>query len=130
MTGLTLIALAAGGLALLYTIIISVRGSAQGNWLLAATVSAAFLVYSVWPMTSIAPFGFWTEHVRNAWGIQIWFDLLCAISVAWFFIVPRAKLVGMRPLPWLIPVFALGSIGLLAAVARLFWLERNRANGA
>lgn len=130
MPGLTLIALAAGGLAFLYAVIISVRGNARGYWLIAATVSAAFLAYSVWPITSMGPFGFWTEHVRNAWGVQIWFDLLCAISVSWFFIVPRAKKVGMRPLPWLIPVFALGSIGLLAAVARLFWLERNHADAA
>ncbi|MCX5739995.1 MAG: hypothetical protein NTZ61_16160, partial [Proteobacteria bacterium] len=70
--------------------------------------------------------GFWTEHTRNLWGNQIWIDLLSAVGIAWFLIVPQAKALGMRPLPWLVLVACTGCIGFLAMTARLLYL-RDRA---
>ena len=45
--------------------------------------------------------------------------------VALFFIAPRARAAGMNVLPWTLLVGCTASIGLLAMVARLFWLERR-----
>lgn len=73
--------------------------------------------------------GFWTEHTRNLWGNQIWFDLLLATGIGWFLVMPEAKSLGIRPLPWLLLIACTGSIGFLAMIARLLYLrERFAAN--
>ena len=95
------------------------------TWWIPAVLSAAFLAYSLWPILTLGPLGFWTEHVRNLWGVQIWFDLLCAIGVGWALLVPRARAMGMMPWPWLALIVATGSIGLLAMLARV--LQRESA---
>ena len=45
-------------------------------WIAAATLCAAFAGWSLYAIATGGPFGFWVEHTRNAWGVQIWFDLL------------------------------------------------------
>lgn len=65
------------------------------------------------------------NHSMNLWGTQVWYDLLISVSLALFFILPRARAAGMKPLPWVLFVAATASIGLLAMVARLWWLENN-----
>ena len=67
----------------------------------------------------------WVNHTSNLWGIQVWWDLLFALGIACFFVVPRARAQGMAVPLWLLFVAATASIGLLAMVARLFWLERR-----
>jgi hypothetical protein len=94
-------------------------------WQIPALASAAFLGFSVYAGLSEGPLGFWVEHTRNLWGNQIWLDLLLAASVGWALMLPRARAVGMRPLPWLAVVALLGSIGFLAMLARLFQLEQR-----
>ena len=69
------------------------------------------------------PVGFWTEHTRNLWGNQIWFDLLLSIGIGWFLIVPRARSVGMRLPLWLLLIVATGCIGFTAMLARLLYLQ-------
>ncbi|MBK9432149.1 MAG: hypothetical protein IPN50_06960 [Sphingomonadales bacterium] len=69
---------------------------------------------------------FWFNHVANLAGNQVWFDLLIAVSISFYLIVPRARAVGMKPLPWGIAVFATASVALLPMVARLLWLEKRR----
>jgi hypothetical protein len=95
----------------------------RNAWWLPAAGSLAFLLFSLHAVAAGGPFGFWTEHTRNAWGHQIWLDLLLAIAVAWSFVVPRAKALGMRPAPWLALVVCTGCIGLLAMTARLLYLR-------
>jgi len=96
-------------------------------WLVPATLSFLFLVFSLYAVLVEGPFGFWPEHTRNFWGNQIWFDLLLAVGIGWFLIVPQAKSVGMRPFPWLFLVLCTGSIGFLAMLARLLYLRENIA---
>jgi hypothetical protein len=96
------------------------------GWLWPAALSALFLGFSLATVLHEGPFGFWAEHTRNFWGNQIWFDLLLALGVAWFLLVPQAKALGMRPLPWLLLIICTGSVGMLAMVARWQWL-RTRA---
>ena len=38
-----------------------------------------FLGWSLYTIASEGFFAFWGEHTRNAWGNQIWFDLLIAV---------------------------------------------------
>lgn len=63
------------------------------------------------------------EPHNESLGVQVWWDLLFAVGIALFFTAPRARKVGMSMLPWTLFVAATASIGLLAMIARLFWLE-------
>ena len=98
------------------------------SWLIPAGFSVAFLVWSLWAIALEGPTGFWPVHAKSAWGNQVWFDLLLAVSIAWYLILPRAREVGMRVWLWLVVVVCSGSIGLLAMLARyLFLSEKQRA---
>ena len=101
-------------------------GAAALPWTLPAGLAVAFLAWSVVAASVEGPLGFWPEHTRNLWGNQIWFDLLLAAGTAWVLVLPRARAVGMVPLPWLLLAMGTGSIGLLAMLARLFQLEARR----
>ncbi len=92
-------------------------------WLFPAALSVVFAAFSLHAVSFDGILGFWTEHTRNAWGNQIWFDLLFAIGIGWYFAVPKARALGMRPVLWLFFILCTGSIGLLAMVARLLYLE-------
>ena len=120
--------LALAGLAVALACAVSAGRTPITRWQVPALLCAAFFAYSLWPVLTLGPLGFWTEHVRNLWGAQIWFDLLCAIGVGWALLAPRARAVGMVPWPWLALIAATGSIGLLAMVARV--LYRESAAGA
>lgn len=101
------------------------------RWLLPAALSAGLLVFSLFAVGVEGPFGFRPEHTRNLWGNQIWFDLLLAVGIAWFLIVPPARKVRMRlPLKLLLFVTT-GCIGFRARLARLLYLQsrpdRNHA---
>ena len=107
-----------------------VSGSAspvRRGWLFPAGLSLLYLAFSLYAVAVEGPLGFWTEHTRNLWGNQIWFDLLLAIGIGWFLIAPQAKALGMRLLPWLLLVLCTGSIGFLAMVARLLYLREHPA---
>lgn len=98
-------------------------------WIAVATTCAAFTGWSLYAIATGGPFGFWVEHTRNAWGVQIWFDLLLAATCALIFMVPEARRLGMIPLPWVALVLCSGAIGLLAMLARILYL-RHRAGQA
>ena len=121
MPSLPLLALA--GLAVVLACAISAGRARITHWQVPAVLCAAFFAYSLWPVLTLGPLGFWNEHVRNLWGVQIWFDLLCAIGVGWALLAPRARAAGMTPWPWLALIAATGSIGLLAMLARVFYHE-------
>ncbi len=92
-------------------------------WIGAAILCAAFSGWSLFAILTGGPLGFWVEHTRNAWGVQIWFDLLLAASCALVVMVPQARGLGMRPLPWVVLVICSGAIGLLAMLARILYLK-------
>ena len=126
MPSLPLLALA--GLAVVLACAISAGRTRITLWQVPAVLCAAFFAYSLWPVLTLGPLGFWDEHVRNLWGVQIWFDLLCAIGVGWALLAPRARAIGMVPWRWLVLIAATGSIGLLGMLARV--LYRESAAGA
>lgn len=93
------------------------------TWLVPAALSLVYLLFSLVAVVTEGPLGFWPNHSQSLWGNQVWLDLLLAVGVAWAFVVPEAKTLGMRPLPWLVGILFSGSIGLLAMVARLLYLR-------
>ncbi|MEL7686556.1 hypothetical protein AAG596_03560 [Citromicrobium bathyomarinum] len=114
--------LAGGGFGLL-TILAAKRET--GNAALAALLCGAFAAYTAVQIASEGVVGFFTNHTANLTGLQVWIDLIMCTVLALFFIAPRARAAGMNLLPWTLLVGCTASIGLLAMVARLFWLERR-----
>lgn len=127
MTSHTLIAVMAAALFLGSTAFVATRDGARTTnlWRVPAALSLGFLLFSLYTVASEGALGFWPEHTRNFWANQIWFDLLLAVGVGWFLLVPQARSLGMRPLPWLALVASTGSIGLLAMLARLLYLRER-----
>ncbi len=99
------------------------RPSSRVPWWLPAVVSLAFLGFTSYVAVTEGPLGFWTEHVRRAWGNQIWLDLLFSASVGWTALLPRARAAGMWPWAWALVLPLGGSIALLAMLARVLYLE-------
>ncbi len=108
------------------TFVIAMRSNItmpKNTWIFPALLCGFFSAWTLLAVISEGPLGFWTEHSRNLWGNQIWFDLLLAIGITWGLSVPRAKMLNMPVLLWLIFVIGTGSIGLLAMLARVLYLE-------
>lgn len=127
-----LIALALGGLvcALAAIVTMLLRPGMTGSAILAAALAAGFAAYTgvtIWA-EGVTPVI--ANHTTNLWGVQVWWDLLFSLGVAYFLILPRARAAGMNLPAWTIFVLATASIGLLAMAARLFWLEAARAGEA
>lgn len=93
------------------------------GWHFAALICAAFLIWSLYTVAAEGLLGFWPNHTQNAWGNQVWFDLLIAIAIGWTLLLPRARATGMTVWPWLALICATGCIGLAAMFARCRYLE-------
>jgi TRAP-type uncharacterized transport system fused permease subunit len=106
-------------------IALDIRFKKKRLWILPCILSALFLAFSIYAIATEGLFGFWAEHVDTIWGNQIWLDLLFAVGIGWFLVVPRAKEYGMRPVPWLFFVICTGCIGFMAMISRLLYLEEN-----
>lgn len=115
---------AAGAVAALVVIVyIAASRTETGSPALAAALSGAFGAFTAVTIFVEGVMPVWTNHTQNLWGVQVWWDLLISVGIALFFVVPRARAQGMNLLPWILFVGTTASIGLLAMVARLFWLE-------
>ncbi len=126
------LALAGGGLlaGVAAILMIALRPGAPGNALLAGTLSAGFAGFTAVTIASEGVFPVILNHTGNLWGVQVWWDLLFSLGVAFFLILPRARAQKMNVPAWTAFVLATASIGLLAMAARLFWLEQDGAKQA
>ncbi|WP_409433340.1 hypothetical protein ACJ3XI_02225 [Litorimonas sp. RW-G-Af-16] len=130
MTPVQIAPFVAAGLFILVTLIMVFKPSAfpkKGLWRLPALFAFAFLAWSVFAVLQEGPLGFWTEHTRNLWGNQIWFDLLIAIGIGWALIIKRARAVEMKLPLWLLITILTGCIGFSAMLSRLLYLEEKEA---
>jgi hypothetical protein len=98
-------------------------------WVVPAALSVLFLGFSLAAVLAEGPVGFWGEHTRSLWGNQIWFDLLLAVCIGWYFAVPQAVALGMRLRLWLALILATGCIGFLAMLARMLYLREHSRPG-
>lgn len=112
--------------AVAFLILVTSGRTGTGKWQIAAALSAAFFAYSLIPILQEGPLGFVANHTVSHWGVQVFWDLVLALSMTLFLAAPRARRLGMNLTLWVIPVLLLGSIGALALLARLFWLEEHR----
>ncbi len=115
-----------GGLVALLTILIGKRET--GNAAVAAMLAAGFGTFTAVQIGQEGVIGFFINHTQNLTGLQVWWDLVMCAMIALFFIAPRARAAGMNIVPWALFVASTASIGLLAMCARLFWLERAKAD--
>ncbi len=113
---------AAGVLVMFYLAITTVE---RGSPLVAAMLFGGFAAFTAVAIWLEGPMGFIPNHTSNLLGVQVWYDLVMSVGIALFFILPRARAVGMNSLPWIIFVGLTASIGLFAMAARVFWLEQQ-----
>ncbi|MXO84002.1 hypothetical protein GRI35_11555 [Altererythrobacter aestiaquae] len=92
--------------------------------LIAAALSAGFAAYTAVTIWAEGIMPVIVNHTTNLWGVQVWYDLLMSVGIALLFVVPRARKMGMNVPLWVLFVGSTASIGLMAMVARLFWLEQ------
>jgi len=97
------------------------------RWMLPAFGSLAFLVFSLVVASREGLFGFVAEHQRSGWSVQILMDLVFSATVALWFVAPVARRVNVRMWPWVIATVLLGSIGLMALVARVRYAQAKGA---
>jgi hypothetical protein len=121
------LALFAGGLAATLVAIgwVIARGQKIGSAALAAALCGGFSAYTAVTIWAEGVMPVIANHTSNLWGVQVWWDLLIALTIALFLIAPRARAAGMNLIPWTLFILATASIGLLAMCARLFWLENQ-----
>ncbi|MEP0391612.1 MAG: hypothetical protein ABJ205_13410 [Erythrobacter sp.] len=111
-----------GGAIIPAAYILTVRPT-KGIPILAALLAGLFAGYTAIQIAQEGVVMFYTNHAANLTGIQVWWDLVMCVIIAFFFILPRAQKQDMNIVPWALFVFSTASIGLLAMCARLFWLE-------
>jgi len=73
------------------------------TWLFPAGLGALFLIFSLVTVAQDGLLQFWLNHTTTLAGNQVWFDLLFAVTIAFYLIAPRARALGMPLLPWALP---------------------------
>ncbi|MDE0692310.1 MAG: hypothetical protein OXI55_08730 [Gammaproteobacteria bacterium] len=97
-------------------------------WMFPATTCVAFLAWTLYALANDGLVAIWQEISRSLWSNQIFIDLLIAAAIALAFLVPEARRLGMKPLPWVIATAATGCIALLAMLARMLFLRAREAS--
>jgi len=97
------------------------------RWSVPLVAAMMFASLTAWAVLEGGPTGFWPEHTRNAWGVQIWFDLLIAAMVAFLALLPELRRNGMQPPMWFGLVALTGSICVLLMASRLVYLRQRQA---
>lgn len=104
-------------------------GSARLPWQVPAGLAVGFAGWSAYAVADDGLLGFWPLHTQSPWGVQVFLDLLLMAVVAWHLLLPRLAAAGLSPWPWLVLVLSTGSIGMLAALARLLHAEAGGSAG-
>lgn len=96
-------------------------------WMFAAAISILFLVFTLWVVAREGFTGLFAAHEVNLWGSQVFIDLVIAAVTGLFLMAPRARRVGVGLAPYVGLTVLTGSIGLLALVARVLYLESRES---
>jgi len=94
-------------------------------WLVPVAVAVPFVAFSLFVIFKEGLLGFWPVLMGSYWGIQVWFDRILSVTVAFFLLQNRARAVGMKSEVWVLAVIFTGSIGLLLMLAQTAHLERK-----
>ena len=125
MTAFQILALAGAIIVLPIIVYLALSQKPKESVLIAACLSAGFGAYTAVTIWAEGFTPLIANHSMNLWGIQVWYDLLMSVGVALLFVIPRARKVGMNIPLWVLFVGSTASIGLMAMIARLFWLEQS-----
>jgi hypothetical protein len=90
-------------------------------------VLAAFTAFSLWVIAQQGYTGFLRLAWEEPWGMQIFLDLVIALTLVMGWIFRDARERGINALPFLIATIFAGSIGVLAYLARREFGERASA---
>lgn len=79
---------------------------------LALAVLVPFFAFSIW-VVARAGVGGLIPILREPWGLQVFLDLVIAMTVASTVVARDARARGLQAWPWYLAMALLGSIGLL-----------------
>ncbi len=94
-------------------------------WLIPAAVVVPFAAWTGFAIYEEGLLGFWPILMGSHWGVQVWFDRLLSVTIAFFLLQNRARAVGMKSEVWVLAVIFTGSIGLMLMLAQTVQLERK-----
>ena len=95
------------------------------GWLVPAVVVVPFAAWTGLAIVEQGLFDYLPTLLGTDWGLQVWFDRLMSVTVAFFLLQNRARAAGMKSEVWVLAVIFTGSIGLLLMLARTLYLERK-----
>jgi hypothetical protein len=96
-------------------------------WLLPATIVLPVAGLTAYSITQQGSTAFWPLYTESWWGMQLWFDRLVTVTIAFFLIQNRARAAGMKSEIWVLLTIFTGSLGLLLMVAQMTYLERRQS---
>lgn len=96
------------------------------GWLVPVVVAVPLIAWTALAIVEEGPTAFWPAHTGSLWGVQIWYDRLTSVTVAFFLLQNRARAAGMKSEVWVLFVIFTGSIGLLLMLARTLYFERQQ----
>jgi hypothetical protein len=99
-------------------------------WILPALYSLGFFVYSIGVVINHGLYAVVEEFLGGGWHSQIGIDLFACAIAALVLGSTRAQRLGVRMWPWVVFTFATGSVGLMAFVARVLYLEGSGQRAA
>lgn len=126
--------IAFGGLAVAAFVMLLVTQTkhrlAWRTWLVPVLAAVPLAAWTVLALAREGHAAFWPVAAGSLWGVQLWYDRLMSVTVAFFLLQNRARAAGMRSEVWVIAVIFTGSMGLLTMLARMLQLERRHAERA
>lgn len=96
-------------------------------WLLPAAILLPVVGLTALSISQEGSTGFWPLYTESWWGMQLWFDRLVTVTIAFFLIQNRARAAGMKSEIWVLLTIFTGSPGLLLMVAQMAYLERKQS---
>lgn len=97
------------------------------TWLVPAVAAVPLAAWTALALVREGYAAFWPTAAGSLWGVQLWYDRLMSVTVAFFLLQNRARAAGMRSEVWVIAVIVTGSMGLLTMLSRMLQLERRHA---
>lgn len=81
---------------------------------LAMLVFVPFTAYSLWVSSAHGALGFLSVLTGGGWSTQVFLDLAIALTVAASVVYRDARRRELNPWPWIVSMYLLGSVGMLA----------------
>lgn len=94
-------------------------------WLIPAATVLAFATWTGFAIYEEGLLGYWPVLMGSVWGVQVWFDRLLSVTIAFYLLQNRARAAGMKSEAWVLLVIFTGSIGLMLILAQTARLERK-----